>query len=272
MSSPSGPEHGERAQELKDYKDFRDRYSPVGIAIGILVLLLLYPAVQWLMRTGLPMLGADVLPAIVLEWAAPAIVLLVFLLVILPLVSGRLRIGRRYHWTREETRALDRELQLLPRGGPATAPPGGATEGVPARKLHGPPVALLVLVFALCGLVFMNEYTDLKPIDAIASVVGLKSATVDGEYIRHYDAVDLGGGVAQSDQTWSYVFRSDGSYTTYLNGQEQYSGKWSQSGNVLSVTVPAVPTISSEYSFEARVSRDGSSFTAGDETYARGGG
>jgi hypothetical protein len=267
MSSPRGREHVARAQEIKDYKDFRDRYSLVAMVVGILVLLLLYPVVQWLMRTGVPMLAGSPLPAVVLEWAAPATVLLVFLLVILPSVSGRLRVWRRYRWTREEMRALDRELKSLPNGDPAAALPGSA-KGVPARKLHGPPVALLVLVFALCGLVFANKYTDFKPLDVVAPLVGIKSATVNGEYIRHYEAVNLGG-VTLSKQTWSYVFRSDGSYTTYLDGHQQYSGRWSQSGNVLTVTVPAIPTISPAYSFKATVSRDRNSFTAGKDTYVR---
>lgn len=264
-----GQEYEERFQELKDYKESRERYNIVGIILGILVLLLLYPAVEWLMRVVLLMAGPEFLPAIMLEYAAPAIILLVFLVAILPLISGRRRIWRRYRWTREETRGLDREVKSLPKDFFGTVTPGGVVAGAPARKLQGPPMILVVLVFALAGLVLMNKYTDLKPLDAVASLLGFESArTVEGEYACHFEAVNLGG-VMQSEQTWSYVFRSDGTYTSYLDGHQQYSGTWSQSGNTLTVNVPAIANISAAYSFQATVSRDGNSFTVGERKFIK---
>jgi ribosomal protein L40E len=263
-----GQEYEERFQELKDYEAFRKRYSILGIIVGSLVLLLLYPAVEWLFRIGLPMLGAEFLPAIILEYAAPAIVLLTFLIVVPPMILGRWKIWRRYRWTREKMQDFDLEVKSLPKDFFRTAIPGGVEAGAPARKLQGPPIILLVMVFALLGLVCVNEYTDFKPLDSVASLFGIGSAqTVEGEYTSHFEAVNLGGGVTQVEQTWSYVFHSkgtsNGTYTSYLNGYQQYSGTWSQSGNILTVNVPAIANATAAYSFQATVSRDGDSFTVG---------
>jgi hypothetical protein len=216
-----------------------------------------------------PMLG-EFLPAVILEYAAPAIILLVFLIAVLPMILGRWNIRRRYRWTRERMRGLDREVKSLPKDFFGTAIQGGDEAKAPVRKIQGPPTILLVIVFILVGLVYVNQYTDLKPLDSITSLFGIGNAqTVEWEYVSHFEAADLGGGVMQSEQTWSYVFHSDGTYTSYLEGYQQYSGTWSQSGNILTVNVPAIINISAAYSFQATVSRDGNSFTTGGTQFIK---
>ncbi len=139
----------------------------------------------------------------------------------------------------------------------------------PGRKLHGPPAVLLLALFALVGLVFLSQYTDLRPLDYIASLLGIGSAqTVAGRYDCHVEAENYPG-VTQVEQTWSYVFHADGTYTTYLEGSQQYSEKWSQSANILTLHVPAIPGLSDAYVFRATVSRDASSFRSGKRTWIR---
>lgn len=265
-----GQEYETRFQELKDYRESRTRYSVSGILIGILILLLSCSAARWFIGIVLP--ESEPGPAAVLfrEYAPPAVILLVFLIAVLPLILGRWKIRRRYRWTRERVRSLDREMRSLPSGFFETPAQGSqAAEGA-ARKIKGPPTILLVIVFGLLALVALDKFSDLGPLDAVTSLFGVKDAvTVEGKYERHYDAADLGGGVSQADQTWWYVFRPDGTYTTFLNGHQQYSGKWSQSGNVLTVNVPAIAGSSAAYSFQATVSRDGNSFTAGEAEFTK---
>lgn len=265
-----GQEYEEKLQELKDYEEFRKRYSILGSILAILVLLLLCPAVKWLVRITSPMLGTEFLPpAVILEYAAPAIILLVFLIAVLPMILGRWRIRRRYRWTRERMRALDREVKSLPKDFFATAIPGSGEAQAPVRKIQGPPTILLVIVFALVGLVYVSKYMDLRPLVSITSLFGTENApTIGGQYDCHLEAEDYGG-VRQAEQTWSYVFHSDGTYTTYLEGYQQYSGTWSQSGSTLTINVPAIPNISAAYSFQATVSRDGNSFTSGKRKWVR---
>ncbi len=263
-----GQEYEERFQELKSYEEFRK--SILGIIIAVLLLLLFCPALKWLFRVISPMLGTELLPAVVFEYAPPAIILLVFLIAVLPMILGRWKIRRRYGWTRERMRGLDREVKSLPEDFFGTAAPGGDEAKAPVRKIQGPPVVLLVIVFTLVGLVYVNKYTDLKPLDSITSSFGIgKAQTVSGRYDCHYGAADVGGGVRQSEQTWSYVFHSDGNFTTYLNGYQQYSGTWSQSGSALRVNIKAIPNLSPARSWQGTVSRDGNSFTCGKDKYIK---
>lgn len=265
-----GQEYEEKFQELKDYEEFRKRYSILGIILAILVLLLLCPAVKWLFRVVYPMLGTEILPDVILEYAAPALILLVFLIAVLPMILGRWKIRRRYRWTKERMRGLNREVKSLPKDFFGTAMQESDEVVAPVRKIQGPPIILLIIVFTLVGLVYVNKYTDIKPLDSITSSFGIENAqTVKGKYDSHVNAKNLGGGVMRSEQTWSYVFHSDGTYTSYLEGYQQYSGTWSQSGNILTVNVPAIANISAAYSFQATVSRDGNSFTSGERKFIK---
>jgi len=269
-----GPQPQEQQlQDLRDYQEYRNRYGIVGIIVGTLLLLLLCPLLRWLVWLVFPMLPAEQRPpSIVLECIAPAVILFAFVAAVAPLIYGRWKIWRRHRWTGEQMRSLDRELQSVPRDLPATAQARTAT-------VQGPPFVLLLVVFALVGLVFVNEYTAFKPLDSIASLLGAENlpeiggqgqnaAIVAGRYDLHL-ASERYSGVTQAEQTWSYVFHSNGTYTTYLEGAQQYSGTWSQSGSRLTIRVPANPGLNAAYSFDATVSRDASSFTSGKRTWVK---
>lgn len=264
-----GEEYETRLQELKDYEAFRTRHGILGILIGILALLLSCPVARWFAGIVLPESGPGSAAGLVREYAPPAVILLVFLIVILPMILGRWRIRRRYRWTRERARSLDREVRSLP-GGFFETPAQDSLAAEDAKRIKGPPVVLVVIVFGLVALVGLGKSSGFPQLEAITSLFGIKDAVVvEGEYRRHYDTADLGGGVARSEQTWSYVFRPDGTYTSFLEGHQQYSGTWLQSGHTLTVNVPAIAGISAAYSFRATVSRDGDSFTAGKEEFTK---
>lgn len=267
----NGQEYKEKFQELKEYDELRRRYSLIGIIVGILVLLLLYPVLEWLMQAMFSLPGMEFLPAGILGYAAPTIILLVFLIAILPLIFGRWKIRQKYLWTKERMQDLDRMIKPLPKDFFIPVTQGGDEIEASVRKVQGPPKILLAIVFTLLGLAFFtNEYTDLKPVDSIISMSGISNAqTVSGRYDCHLEAANLEGGVMRTDQTWSYIFRSDGTYVTYLNGSQQFSGTWSQSGTILTIHIPAIKGISAAYSSQATVSRDGNSFTAGDEKFIK---
>jgi len=215
-------------------------------------------------------LGTAFIPVVILKYNALVIILIVFLIVVFPMIIGRYKIRSRYRWTTERMQNLDREVKSLPQDFFGIAVDGNDDNQVPIQKIQGPPIILMLIVFALVGLVYVNKYTDLKPLDTISPVFNIqKVPTVDGKYDCHIKSSDLGGGVTRSEQTWSYVFHSDGTYTSYLEGHQQYSGTWSQSGYVLTINIPAIKNLSAAYSFKATVSRDGNSFTSGERKFIK---
>jgi hypothetical protein len=140
----------------------------------------------------------------------------------------------------------------------------------PTRRAKGPPAILIAILLVALGFVAVNQYTDLKPVDFIMSLInGENAPMVQGRYECHLAPKDLDGGVMRTAQTWAYTFFADGRYTTYLEGSQQFSGTWSQTGKMLTVNVPAIKNLSDAYSFTAIVSADGNSFIAGDEKYIK---
>jgi len=117
---------------------------------------------------------------------------------------------------------LDRELELLPIDFFETDIQGNDESQAHVRKIQGPPIVLLVTIFTLLGLVYANKYTDFKPLENLKSLnplttsIGIdKAKRIEGQYDCHLGAANLGQGVMRSEQTWSYVFYTNGTYTTY---------------------------------------------------------
>jgi hypothetical protein len=266
------PARGVDFQELKAYDEFCHKHNIFGIVLALLILLLSYPVLKWLFTAILPEQPLGSWLAAVRSYAPLAVVILSFLMTIIPMLVNRWQARRRCHWTVRRLRELARERRALPRDFFRYATPA-----VPARdevagaagKAQGPPLALLLVMLALAGLVFLNQYTDYKPLNAITTLFGVNTPRVAGQYNCHLEQADQGGGVAQADQTWSYVFADDGTYFTLLDGVRQYSGTWSQTGNQLTVHVPAIANISEAYTFRATVSATGDSFTGGELTFTQ---
>ncbi|MCL4385073.1 MAG: hypothetical protein M1479_09615 [Actinobacteria bacterium] len=280
----SGQEYEDKIRELKKYDEYRKKYNLPGVIIALIILLLLliflflWPAASSLLLLLFPGQNTGIPMATIFTYVILYIILLILFIGVLPKLIGSWKFRRRYRWTREKIRRFKSEIRYLPYNFLITALPNSGDTGntgdagAYARKHRGLPTILIVILFILIVLVYMNKYTDFKPLDSIFgdSFLNFGTAqTVSGRYEHHYDYADIENGVAQSDQTWAYVFYSDGSYTTYLDGHEQYSGTWSQTGNKLSVTIPAIAGISDERTFKATVSSDGNSFNAGGEIYKR---
>lgn len=263
---PRGEERERELQELRDYHALRRRYNIVGIIIGLLVLLLACPALQLLFVRTAPLLGAGPVPELVAKYAALVVVAITFLAGVVPMLVGRWRTLRRYRWTRERRQELAEAVRRLPDDLLGT--PGPDTLAPSAK---GPPAILLIAIFGLLAFVILGGQADSGPLTAITSQFGIgQAAKVSGGYSRHYDSQNLGGGVAQADQTWSYVFRDDGGYTTYLNGNEQYSGTWSQSGNQLTIKIDPIPSLGTPgHTAVGTVAADGRSFKVGNEEYTK---
>lgn len=275
-----GKEYEEKIYELKNYEEYRKKYGLLGIILGILILLLFYLLLKWLFAVIIPLSSTNSLPPIIsayiLEYGTSVLILLFFLLAVLPLILGRLRIWRRYRWTRERMRCLEREIRCLAGDSFIANIHGGGETKTATRTNQGPPVILLIIVFTLIVLVYLNKYTDFKPLDSIISLSGTSgfrigtAQKVSGQYECHYEQKNLGGGVARSDQTWALSFRSDGFYTSYLNNSQQFSGKWSQTGNTLTLYIPTIAGLNNKPSaVQAKVSADGNKIIWGERTYTR---
>lgn len=273
-----GPEYEAKLQELRDYEAFKRRYSISGTIIAILLLLLLWPLLNWLIPFMLSMFEVEgAIPQDMLKWVAPVSTLITLLVAIPPMIYRRRKIGRKYQWTADRMQSLDGEIKSLPRDFFGTATPA-ASEAKSATR-RGSPLSALIAIACIALVVFcMEKYTDYKPITLITSLLETDSghtntgstATVSGRYECHYSQKDMGGGAARVDQTWAYVFRSNGTYTTYVNGSQQYSGTWSQSGRTLTIKVPALPGGGPAKTGTATVARDASSFTISTgEKYVR---
>jgi hypothetical protein len=115
-------------------------------------------------------------------------------------------------------------------------------------------------VFREIGQIGIVEYfaRQFQPVEIApqAQVGGIYCFTIDG-------GTDEGGAVI-SRQTWAYVFLNDGNFETYLEGNEQFGGTWSQSGNTLTVNVEAIPDLSEAYTWTGNVSSDGRTIDVGE--------
>lgn len=156
-----------------------------------------------------------------------------------------LRIKRTWHWTRIDRQRLRLELNNLTpeqlQELNLAVKTTGASSGVQRGINIGCSLFLVVIILIGIFVVAFTEaggrfVTNLG--DWVTSMIdtgGTGQAIVSGGYEYSLGGEDLGGGAVASDQTWTYVFNEDGSYTTFLNGNQQFSGSWSQSGNQLTV-------------------------------------
>lgn len=87
--------------------------------------------------------------------------------------------------------------------------------------------------------------------------------SVAGIYCFSLEGGNEEGGVTVARQTWSYVFLNDGTFETYLEGNEQFGGTWSQSGSELTVNVEAIPDLTEGYAWSGIVAKDGKSIDVG---------
>lgn len=254
-------------QELKDYNDYKKRYNLWGILLGLLILLFSIPLIDWFFKIIFNFAGTTGIPQDIIKYISPLVVLLAFIAGILPMINSRWKLYKKYKWSKQQQITMSREIDQLPKGYFAKLDRAENKQQGTGTTIKGPPKLLLVIVFSLLGLVVINEYTEYKPVDYLMGQLNIGTAQmVSGRYETHYDQTNMGAGVARADQTWSFEFYSNGKYTTYLEGSQQFSGTWSQTGTTLTVNFPAIAGLNQKgYSAKAKVSSDASYFLYGGD-------
>jgi len=193
-----GPAYQEHIRELKAYNDYRNRYNLVGIILASFSLLLGLLACQWLLRITAPFLKTDILPLLATAFRKLGLVgqldpetdiipliatalyllfLLAFLLQIFPMIAARWKIFHRYCWTREEMHSLDHHLECL-RGDSGTKIYND--DGLASvRRAHGPSPLVVVLTFAIVGLVSFHQFDGFPLVDHESSP-GISATPING--------------------------------------------------------------------------------------------
>ena len=254
-------------QELKDYSDYRRKHSVVGIILSIITLIVFYFILNWVADLILNDGEIEAPFDLLIRYSPALVILITFLAGILPMIVNRFKIRRKYRWTKDRRNFLEQAIRAMPI----------STASMSVKPEKGHSAVPLVILIIIAGLVLTNEYTAFKPIDflkePLRSIFSLTASgsvpAVSGSYQCHFEEKDLGGGVMRTDQTWTYTFHEDGTYSTALNGFRQYSGTWSQTNAILTIKVPAIANISAAYTTQATVSRDGKAFTADDNKFVK---
>lgn len=284
-----------QAQVVEDLRAFRlVRDAGPGTLIAILIAIVVVWLLSGPLLTALlPLEEADPWDSAVRRWVPVGVVLVMFFGAFVPRLVRWLRLRRQHSWSAEQRTTFQRLVRILP----AEAFQGaGSTVGTPSstaqKWVMGCSAAFLVVVVLTVAFVvwvapsvggFLN--TALQGL-AGGNVTGgstsqenslgstgspgtvTSTPLVAGRYEEFFPGEDQGP-VTQTAQTWAYVFFADGTYTTYLEGYQQYSGTWSQSGSRLEVNVPAIAGVTEAYTFVGEVSPSGDSFTVGDTTWER---
>lgn len=263
-------------QELRDFRKSRDDRNTWIVLLILLLLILLFFASP-LSTSFLASLGAPVDPAIQL-WGPLGVALVVFFAVLLPRFVSWLRITRRYRWTREQRQSLHVRLVNASVSGSvsndATGSPAEAAQvAATRRRSQGIVVVVMVVVFAVIGILFASQPKSLEQfgswITGIFQLPGQQTAIVNGTYQSHFAGQDLGNGVSQTEQTWTYTFTPDGRYTTTLEGFPQYSGTWEQHGTQLIIHIPSIDGMTAAYDAIGVVGDNADWFTVGDTRWDR---
>lgn len=294
---PSKNEYREHLAELNEFREVKKDYGP-GNLIGILIAI----ALVWLVANVIlvfliPATSTDALESWPRTWIVPIVVLIMFFGLFVPRLVKWIRVRRRRHWSRHQRTVLTKKLKVVPvdafRGISTVALPAQTTAMLPSgsgtttqmatRKSNAPGCGVIAGVMVLVGIVIyvvLSTNGTFKPENIfnwfnpdVPSVIDGETATVSGRYEAYFAGQSGDGGAldaSRAEQTWWYDFFSDGTYTTYIDGYQQFSGTWSQSGDVLTINTPAIPEggIAAQ-SYTATVAPDASSFTTPDSTWNR---
>lgn len=253
------------AEELSDFRSAREkRRAALSLLIALLILFLLY---AYGLREGF--FAALLSPADdnsgmslqVITWVAPLVLALVFFIGVLPKYLHWWKVSRRYSWSRQRRIQLEAQLKDASSTGTAASP---VSPVVPAKRFSAGTVFALIFAVVLLGFaayIFVTP-SNTGPVAAISQWItswtnpSLQNARVSGAYERNIAAKDTGSGVVITPQTWRYVYFENGTFTTYLQGAQQFSGTWEQSGNQLTIHTPAIAGLSAKYDSVATVSPD----------------
>lgn len=135
----------------------------------------------------------------------------------------------------------------------------------PKRKISGPPTWLIVLLIAALGFTYFAKYGN-QGSGTFELPFGESSiAKLEGTFMHSFSGgEDLGGGAVQSPQTWKYTFTDDNTFVTFLEDVQQFSGTWTQNGNTIAVTVPAIDGQTQAYTWIGELDVNATTITVGD--------
>lgn len=291
---PSKDAYREHVAELNEFRELKKDYGP-GNLIGILIaIVLVWLVANLVLIFLLPATSTDSWETWPRTWIVPIVVVIMFFGLFVPRLVKWIRIRRKRHWSKEQRTLLTKQLKIVPidafRGISTVALPAENTSALSntttttvSRKSNAPGCGVVAGIMVLVGIIIyvvLSTTGTFKPESIfswfnpdIPSVIDGEAATVSGRYEAYFAGGEGGEGeldATRAEQTWWYDFFSDGTYTTYINGNQQFSGTWSQSGNVLTINTPAFPEggIAAQ-SYTATVAPDASSFTTQDSTWNR---
>lgn len=138
------------------------------------------------------------------------------------------------------------------------------------RKVPGPPIWFVVLLIALLGSAYFiqNGKENSGTFDLPFGESSI--AKLDGTFVHTYSGgEDLGGGAVQVAQTWKYKFTDDNNFVTYLEDAQQFSGTWTQNGNTIAVTVPAIEGQTEAYTWVGELDLNATTITVGDAVWEK---
>jgi hypothetical protein len=252
-------------EELADFRSAREkRRAALSLFIALLILLLLY---TYGLREGFfatlfsPVDDSAGMSVQVMTWVAPIVFALVFLAGVLPKYIQWWKVSRRYSWSRQRRIQLEVQLKGASTTDTAVAPVSPLS---PTKRFSVGTAFALIFAVVLLGFVAYIFVTpsNTGPVAAITQWISswtnptVQSTRVSGAYERHIAAQDTGSGVVITPQTWRYVYFENGTFTTYLQGAQQFSGTWEQAGNQLTIHTPAIAGLSAKYDSVSTVSPD----------------
>lgn len=294
---PSKDDYRQQLAELNEFRELKKDYGP-GNLIGILIaIVLVWLVANLVLIFLLPATSTDSWETWPRTWIVPIVVVIMFFGLFVPRLVKWIRIRRKRHWSKEQRTLLTKTLKAVPvdafRGISTVALPAQnsattqssttTTTQTVTRKSNAPGCGVVAGIMVLVGIIIyvvLSTTGTFKPESIfswfnpdIPSVIDGEAATVSGRYEAYFAGGEGGEGeldATRAEQTWWYDFFSDGTYTTYINGNQQFSGTWLQSGNVLTINTPAFPEggIAAQ-SYTATVAPDASSFTTQDSTWNR---
>ena len=268
-----GKDYDKKFRELKDYEKYKVKYNLIEIILGILALIILYPLINLFFSFLFSSSGLTPIPEpfqkYILKYGALLLTSIVLTVLLIPKISGYIKTRLKYRWTRKDIKILDSKLKFINEKYTDNNFQTEVTSSS-SKKTSVIPITLFIIMLVAAVIIYANKYTDFKPLDYFISMFHTEPAVkISGCYECHYEEKDLNG-VVQAEQTWNLCFYSNGHDISYLDNDQQFSGKWSQKGSILTMHIDPIPNLSTELStVTAKISTDGEKIIWGERTYIK---
>lgn len=223
----TGQEYEDKLRELREYYRFQNNFSAFMLVFRIVLLLAIYPLMIWISKFLLLAKLATVKQetfflAAMKAYVEPILLLLLLFAVILPWILGRRKFVREHGWTGEKMLELKRDFSLLPK---QTLKKDILTGYSQKSKVSINPVPLAIIVWIIAGMFYMNQYTDIKPLNVIFSYLQSDqnpnktiSPNANSSDLKGSNKVSVSSSVSKDKNTG---VNQPSSNTTIVNGSAQ---------------------------------------------------